>query len=53
MGTFLTALKTMGLRENDPRLKEMMDNLKKQMKEKRGDDFHVDAHEVNLEQFKR
>lgn len=53
MGTFLSALKTMGLRESDPRLKEMMDNLIKQIKQKVGDDFHIDSHEVNFEQFKR
>lgn len=52
MGTFLSALKSTGLRKSDPRLKEMMDNLK-QVQRKNADGFNADTHKLNLEQFKR
>lgn len=52
MGTFLSALKSTGLRKSDPRLKEMMDNLK-QVQRRNADGFNVDTHKLNLQQFKR
>lgn len=52
MGTFLSALRNTGLRKSDPRLREMMDNLK-QIQRRNSDGFTVDTHKLNLQQFRR
>lgn len=52
MGMFLSALRSTGLRKSDPRLKEMMDNLK-QVQRKNIDGYSVDTHKLNLLQFRR
>ncbi|XP_018561381.1 glutaminase kidney isoform, mitochondrial isoform X2 [Anoplophora glabripennis] len=51
IGKFLSAVKATGLRKNDPRLKEMMENLKK-ISRKNSEGYSVDTQKLNLEQFK-
>uniref|UniRef100_A0A1Y1N9S3 glutaminase n=1 Tax=Photinus pyralis TaxID=7054 RepID=A0A1Y1N9S3_PHOPY len=49
MGKFLSALRTTGLRKTDPRLKEMMDNLKKM--QKNADNSSIDTQKLDEETF--
>ncbi|XP_019867420.2 glutaminase liver isoform, mitochondrial isoform X2 [Aethina tumida] len=50
IGRFLSALRATGLRKNDPRLKEVIENLKK-MTKKNADGFSVDTQKLTLEHF--
>ncbi|KAJ8980635.1 hypothetical protein NQ317_017931 [Molorchus minor] len=51
IGKFLSALKATGLRKNDPRLKDMMENIK-QISRRNSEGHAIDTHKLNLEQFK-
>nr|XP_023025179.1 glutaminase liver isoform, mitochondrial [Leptinotarsa decemlineata] len=51
IGQFLTAVRATGLRKNDPRLQNMMENLKQISKSSDGNT--VDTQKLTLEQFKR
>ncbi|XP_044765806.1 glutaminase kidney isoform, mitochondrial isoform X1 [Coccinella septempunctata] len=53
IGKFLAALKETGLRKSDPRLKEVMDFLKKIQREKNNDGSPLDTQRLDLETFKR
>lgn len=50
--SFLQALRRTGLRKSDPRLREMMENLKK-VQRRNTDGYAIDTHKLTLEAFKR
>lgn len=52
MGKFLAALRTCGIRTNDPRISEMMDNLKKVHKMVNADAGSPETQNLNRETFK-
>lgn len=52
MGKFLAALKTTGLKKVDPRLKEMMENLRKVQKSTKPDGHSIDTQKLDLPTFR-
>ncbi|XP_017769989.1 PREDICTED: glutaminase kidney isoform, mitochondrial isoform X2 [Nicrophorus vespilloides] len=52
MGKFLAALRSTGLRKNDPRLKEMMENLKKVQKSTNAEGASIDTQKLDLDTFR-
>ncbi|XP_072764187.1 glutaminase liver isoform, mitochondrial isoform X2 [Anoplolepis gracilipes] len=53
VGKFLAALRTTGLRKNDPRLQELTDNLKKEHTKKNHENISHETQKLNREQFRR
>ncbi|XP_022914987.1 glutaminase kidney isoform, mitochondrial isoform X2 [Onthophagus taurus] len=52
MGKFLAALRNTGLRKNDPRLKEMMDNIKRAQKRSNAEGGSIDTQKLDLDTFR-
>lgn len=52
IGKFLAALRTTGIRRNDPRIQEMMDNLKKVHKTNNYESGSPETQNLNRETFK-
>lgn len=52
MGKFLAALRTSGIRMNDPRIQEMMDNLRKVHRMSNYEGGSPETQNLNRETFK-